>query len=163
MKSFSEKIIPSPYPGSSIVKDEWLDLNGHMNMAHYVSAFDDGSCPLFDYLGLGWDYTAEGEGSIFVGSSSIDYKNELFRGDPLRMETVLLDFDERRIHVFQKMYHAGKGYLAAEAEFLFLHVSLKTRNITDIPLFSMSKLAEVRQAHECVGIHKFVGRTIGLR
>ena len=163
MKSFSEKIIPSPYPGSSIVKDEWLDLNGHMNMAHYVSAFDDGSCPLFDYLGLGWDYTAEGEGSIFVGSSSIDYRNELFRGDPLRMETVLLDFDERRIHVFQKMYHAGKGYLAAEAEFLFLHVSLKTRNITDIPLFSMSKLAEVRQAHECVGIHKFVGRTIGLR
>ena len=163
MKSFSEKIIPSPYPGSSIVKDEWLDLNGHMNMAHYVSAFDDGSCPLFDYLGLGWDYTAEGEGSIFVGSSSIDYKNELFRGDPLRMETVLLDFDERRIHVFQKMYHAGKGYLAAEAEFLFLHVSLKNRNITDIPLFSMSKLAEVRQAHECVGIHKFVGRTIGLR
>ncbi|MBT6675377.1 MAG: thioesterase, partial [Proteobacteria bacterium] len=99
----------------------------------------------------------------FVGSSSIDYKNELFRGDPLRMETVLLDFDERRIHVFQKMYHAGKGYLAAEAEFLFLHVSLKNRNITDIPLFSMSKLAEVRQAHECVGIHKFVGRTIGLR
>tara|TARA_B110000438_G_C15817034_1_gene652446 strand:- start:867 stop:1358 length:492 start_codon:yes stop_codon:yes gene_type:complete len=163
MQSFSEKIIPSPYPGSSIVKDEWLDLNGHMNMAHYVSAFDDGSCPLFDYLGLGWDYTAGGEGSIFVGSSSIDYKNELFRGDPLRMETVLLDFDERRIHVFQKMYHAGKGYLAAEAEFLFLHVSLKTRNITDIPLFSMSKLAEVRQAHECVGIHKFVGRTIGLR
>ena len=163
MKSFSEKTIPSPYPGSSIVKVEWVDLNGHMNMAHYVSAFDDGSCPLFDYLGLGWDYTAGGEGSIFVGSSSIDYKNELFRGDPLRMETVLLDFDERRIHVFQKMYHAGKGYLAAEAEFLFLHVSLKTRNITDIPLFSMSKLAEVRQAHERVGIHKFVGRTIGLR
>ena len=123
MKLFSEQKIPSPYPGSSVVKEEWVDLNGHMNMAHYVSAFDDGSCPLFDYLGLGWDYTAGGEGSIFVGSSSIDYKNELFRGDSLRMETVLLDFDERRVHVSQKMYHERKGYLAAEAEFLFLHVS----------------------------------------
>ena len=163
MKLFSEQKIPFPYPGSSVVKEEWVDLNGHMNMAHYVSAFDDGSCPLFDYLGLGWGYTARGQGSIFVGSSSIDYKNELFRGDSLRMETVLLDFDERRVHVFQKMYHEEKGYLAAEAEFLFLHVSLKTRKITDIPLFSMSKLAEVSQAHECADTNQFVGRTIGLR
>ena len=163
MKLFSEQKIPSPYPGSSVVKEEWVDLNGHMNMAHYVSAFDDGSCPLFDYLGLGWGYTARGQGSIFVGSSSIDYKNELFRGDSLRMETVLLDFDERRVHVFQKMYHERKGYLAAEAEFLFLHVSLETRKITDIPLCSMSKLAEVSQAHECPDTNQFVGRTIGLR
>ena len=58
MKLFSEQKIPFPYPGSSVVKEEWVDLNGHMNMAHYVSAFDDRSCPLFDHLGLGWGYTA---------------------------------------------------------------------------------------------------------
>jgi acyl-CoA thioester hydrolase len=163
MKLFSEQIIPSPYPGSSFVRDEWLDLNGHMNMAHYVSAFDVGSCPLFDYLGLGWSYTADGVGSIFVGSSSLDYKNELLCGDPIRMETMILDFDGRRIHIYQKMYHEEKGFVAAEAEFLFLHVSLQTRKLTDIPVFSMLKLREVHAAHKPLSISRFVGRTIGLR
>ena len=38
-----EDTIPLPYPGISRVRPEWEDANGHMNMAHYVSAFDDGS------------------------------------------------------------------------------------------------------------------------
>ena len=163
MELFSEQTIPSPYPGSSFVKDEWLDLNGHMNMAHYVSAFDEGSCPLFDYLGLGWGYTAEGEGSIFVGSSSLDYENELFRGDPIRMNTVLFDFDERRIHIYQQMCHAEKDYAVAEAEFLLLHVSLQTRKLADIPASSMLKIKEVHEVHKSSGSSRFVGRTIGLR
>ena len=44
-----EDTIPLPYPGISRVRPEWEDANGHMNMAHYVSAIDDGSCPMFDY------------------------------------------------------------------------------------------------------------------
>ena len=51
------KIVQTPYLGESEVKKEWIDANGHMNVGHYLSAFDDGSCPMFDELGLGWDYT----------------------------------------------------------------------------------------------------------
>ena len=58
------KIVPTPYLGQSVVKNEWIDANGHMNVGHYLSAFDDGSCTMFDELGLGWDYTEEGKGTI---------------------------------------------------------------------------------------------------
>ncbi len=39
------------------VASEWIDYNGHMNMAYYNVAFDQyGTDYLLDQLGLGLDY-----------------------------------------------------------------------------------------------------------
>ena len=158
-----EDTIPLPYPGISRVRPEWEDANGHMNMAHYVSAFDDGSCPMFDYLGLGWDYTKAGTSSIFVASSNIDYRRELVAGDDLTMGTVLLGFDNRRIQIYQELYHASANYLAAQAEFMFVHVSLTTRKMCDIPDESLDKLEIVYDIHKHYEQRGFIGRKISLR
>ena len=99
------KIVPTPYLGQSVVKNEWIDANGHMNVGHYLSAFDDGSCAMFDELGLGWDYTEEGKGTIFIMSSSLDYLQELLEGDELKISTWLITFDKRRVHIFQELFH----------------------------------------------------------
>lgn len=153
--------IPAPYLGYSEVKPGWLDANGHMNVAHYVSAFDDGSCPMFDVIGLGWDYTAAGEASVFMIGSSIDFRRELLAGDALRMTTQLLGFDRRRIHVFQELFHANENYLAAQAEFMFAHVSLESRRATEIPESAQSRLAQILAVHEQLARPAFVGRKMG--
>jgi len=164
MKNYArEANIPMPYPGMSRVLPEWEDANGHMNMAHYASAFDHGSCPMFDYLGLGWGYTRAGKGSIFVTSSNIDYKRELLVDDALRMGTVLLGFDNRRIQIYQELYHLEESYLAAQAEFMFVHVSLVTRKMCDIPRESLKKLETVFESHKLYEEQSFVGRKISLR
>ena len=38
------------------VNGEWIDYNGHMNLAYYVLAFDHATDAFFDHLGLGVDY-----------------------------------------------------------------------------------------------------------
>lgn len=154
--------VPTPYYGYSTVKDSWLDANGHMNVAHYVSAFDDGSCPMFDELGLGWDYTHAGESSVFMVSSSIDFRRELLAGAPLEMTTRLVGYDRRRIHVYQELFHRDERYLAAQAEFVFVHVSLKTRHVTNIPETALTRLAEIAEAHAGLPRLSFLGRSIGL-
>lgn len=154
--------VPNPYYGSSEVKPGWLDANGHMNVGHYVSAFDDGSCPLFDDIGLGWDYTAQGTYSVFMVSSSIDFRRELLAGAPLEMTTRLLGFDRRRIHVYQELYHRDQGYLAAQAEFVFVHVSLTTRQVTNIPDGAMRRLEQIRAVHAAFERPPFIGRSLGL-
>ena len=154
--------IPDPYYGYSAVKTSWLDANGHMNVAHYVSAFDDGSCPLFDDSGLGWDYTAGGTHSLFMVSSSIDFRRELLAGAPLEMTTRLLGFDRRRIHVYQELFERDERYLAAQAEFVFVHVSLGSRHVTNMPEPALQRLAEIRAAHAACVSPAFVGRSIGL-
>lgn len=154
--------IPSPYYGYSVVKPEWLDANGHMNVAHYVSAFDDGSCPMFDDFGLGWDYTERGEGSMFMVSQSIDFRRELMPGDPLEMTTMLLGFDRRRVHVYQEMYHREQRYLAAQAEFVFIHISFATRRASALPASATERLQEILAAHARLPRPHFIGRSIGL-
>ena len=154
--------IPTPYLGYSLVKPEWLDANGHMNVAHYVSAYDDGSCPMFDDFGLGWHYTHRGEGSVFMVSSSIDFRRELLAGDPLEMSTLLLGYDRRRIHIYQELYHREQRYLSAQAEFVFVHIAFATRRAAVMPEASLKRLAEIHAAHARVPRPAFVGRPIGL-
>ena len=158
----SANVIPAPYVGYSVVKPEWLDANGHMNVAHYVSAFDDGSCPMFDDFGLGWDYTERGEASVFMVSSSIDFRREVLAGDPLEMTTVLLGFDRRRIHIYQEMFHREQRYLAAQAEFVFVHIAFATRRASALPALAHARLQQIQAAHARLPRSRFVGRAIGL-
>ncbi len=151
-----------PYIGYSRVKKEWIDANGHMNVGHYLSAFDDGSCAMFDELGLGWDYTAKGNGSIFVMSSSQDFLRELLEADTLRITTWLVTYDRSRVHVFQELFHAEKEYLAARAEFMFVHVSLKTRKVITMPQTALKRLSEIESVHKTMVATKFIGRKISL-
>jgi acyl-CoA thioester hydrolase len=160
--SATPRPVPDPYYGYSEVKTGWLDANGHMNVAHYVSAFDDGSCPMFDDIGLGWDYTASGGHSVFMVSSSIDFRRELLAGAPLEMTTRLLGFDRRRIHVYQELFQREQRYLAAQAEFVFVHVSLSSRQVTNMPEPALQRLAEIRAVHATFVSPAFVGRSIGL-
>jgi acyl-CoA thioester hydrolase len=154
--------IPTPYHGYSEVKPTWLDANGHMNIAHYASAFDDGSEPMFAALGLGWDYTRAGVGTMFVLSSSMDFRRELLAGDALAMTTQLLAYDRRRIHIYQELFHRQQGYLAAQAEFVFAHVSLANRGISEIPAAMLECVAQVHAAHAALPRPAFIGRVLGL-
>ena len=38
------------------VKPEWIDHNGHMNVAFYVLAFDQATDQVYEPWGLGLDY-----------------------------------------------------------------------------------------------------------
>lgn len=109
------------------VEKQWVDLNGHMNMAYYHLVFDESLDVAFTELGIGWDYTQKGEGSCFTAEVHVCYLDELKEGDPLRVTYQLLDADAKRIHVFGHMYHAEKGYLAATSEQMCIHVDMKSR------------------------------------
>ena len=49
-----------------IVKDEWIDYNGHLNMAFYNVLFDKGVDFFYDRIGVGEEYTQSEVGSVSV-------------------------------------------------------------------------------------------------
>src|SRR5690242_16223579 len=104
------------------VPAEWIDYNGHMNVAYYLLAFDRGTDGLLDHLGLGGRYRAATNHSIYVLEAHLTYEREVKEGDPIRIATQLLDADGKRLHVFHRMFHETAGYLAATNELMALHV-----------------------------------------
>jgi acyl-CoA thioester hydrolase len=145
-----------------VVRPEWIDYNGHMNVAYYLLAFDHATDKLLDLLGVGRAYLAETGASIFIVEAHVTYDRELRAGDPLRFTTQLLGHDDKRLHYLHAMYHAREGFLAATNELLGLHVDMAGRSVTPFPEAVARRLADLWAIHSRLAIPAQVGRVIGL-
>ena len=111
------------------VRPEWLDGNGHMNLAYYVLVFDRGTDAWLDLAGLGEAYRANGL-SVFAVETHTQYVREVTEGALLRVQTRLVAASGKRIHLMHVMSSAGEQVALNES--LFLHVSLQTRRPVDL-------------------------------
>jgi len=129
------------------IRPEWIDYNGHMNVAWYVLIFDHGVDGLWDELGLDAAYRERSGGTTFAVECHLNYLRELREGDPVAVTVQLLAWDAKRIHQFQRMYHAGEGWLAATCEWMNLHVDSASRRVSPWPEEVLGRLAAVADRH----------------
>jgi len=144
------------------VRREWVDYNGHMNVAYYVMVFDHGTDKLLDGLGLGRDYRDGNQRSVFVVEAHITYDRELHAGDKVVVTSRVLDRDARRLHVFHEMRRADDGSLAATNELLFLHVDMKARRSAPFPDDAAARIDAAIRARADLPRPDRVGRAVGL-
>ncbi|MBT8085948.1 MAG: thioesterase family protein [Woeseia sp.] len=126
-----------------VVLPEWIDINGHMNVAYYLLAFDQAVDSLWTRIGITADYIAETRGSTFAVESHVTWQRELNEGDDFLITSQIIAFDQKRIHQFQRLYHAQEQYLAATAEWMNLHVDLDARRVSHWPAKTIAALHEV--------------------
>ena len=157
-----ELSVPIVCPTETVV-EEWIDYNGHLNMAFYNVIFDHGIDHLYDHLGIGKDYTKSGIGSCFTLEAHVHYLNELSLGDEVRVELRLINFDSKRIHIFEEMYHQKEGYLAATSEQIGMHVDMKTRKSSPLPDEVKSKLEALLEKHSKLPLPEQLGHQIGIK
>ena len=145
-----------------VVRPEWIDANGHLNMGYYVVAFDLATDAWLDHIGLTAAERDRSGVTTFTLESHVNYLREVKEGDPLRFTTRLLAYDAKRIHYFHEMHHATGGYLAATNELMSLHVNLEARRAAPMAEDVLARLAEVLSVHETLPMPSQVGRRIGL-
>ena len=134
-----------------------------MNVAYYHMAFDRATDRFLDTIGLGEGYLAREPGSMFALEDRMTYQRELERGDPIRITLQLLDFDEKRMHYFQRMYHTDKGYLAATCEHLSVFVDMRVRRSAPMPSHVHEALAGLYETHRAMDRPDETTRTMGIR
>ena len=128
------------------VLPDWIDVNDHMNVAYYVLAFDQGIDALWDRFGITAEHIREMQSSTFAVESHVIYRRELKLDEPFFVTSQILAFDEKRMHQFQRLYHAEELFLAATAEWMNLHVDLNERRVSPWP------------DHILEGIRRFVAK-----
>ncbi|MDJ0946010.1 MAG: thioesterase family protein [Kiloniellales bacterium] len=153
--------IPAPLEiYRAVVESDWIDYNGHMNVAYYVLVFDWATDAFLDFLGLDEALRAAAGSSTFSVEAHITYQREVVEGDPLRFTTQLLGYDEKRIHYLHRMYHAEAGFLASTIEWMTLHVDLKARKVGPMPAQIQARLAQVMASHAALPWPEEAGRMI---
>ena len=67
------------------IEPQWIDYNGHLNMAYYNVMFDRAIDQLWLQLGIGPAYMKERHGSTFTAECHVRYLREIHLGDPVQV------------------------------------------------------------------------------
>jgi acyl-CoA thioester hydrolase len=145
------------------VRPEWIDINGHMNLAYYTVLFDYATDVMFDVLDLGLAYRRRTDLGTFVTETHNRYERELLVGDKVRVTIQILFVDDKRLHLAHEMFRLDTGERAATQELLFLHVDLKARRVTSFPLELRARVHAAAAAHARLPRPNWVGRPVGLK
>jgi len=161
--------VPEFLPGQplvvlrSAVKPEWIDYNGHMNVAYYVLAFDHATDAMFDLIGMDAAYRERAKFSTFALEAHVVYKREVAAGDPLRFEVQMLDFDGRFFHYVCRMYHDLENFLSASAEWISCGMDMATRRPAPMPAEIAARFAALYEAQRGMPRPPEAGRVIGIK
>ncbi len=145
-----------------VVLPEWIDVNGHMNMAYYVVLFDQATDLMYDTLGIGQMYRDETGNSTFTAETHTRYEREVHVGERVRVTSHLLDVDTKRLHYFHEMFHAEGGHRVATQELLGLHIDLSVRRVAPMPPSLYAGIQAVAREYAGRPMPSGVGRRIGM-
>lgn len=148
---------------SEPVRPEWIDYNGHMNVAFYVLVFDHGTDAVLDRLGLGADYRAATGCSVFVAEAHVTYEQEVSAGDTLSVVSRILDFDGKRLILYHEMMCPRFDGLIASNEVLCLNVDLSTRRTAPLAAGELARVQSAAEAHARLLRPSRAGRAISLK
>jgi acyl-CoA thioester hydrolase len=155
--------IPAPferYRGE--VLPEWIDANGHLNLAYYVVLFDHATDALFDAVGIGLGYKeATNHGTFAVETHNL-YERELLVGERVRVATRILGSDDKRLHFAHEMFSLASDQRAAAQELIYLHIDLAARRVVPWPADVRERLSAATAAHARLARPGWVGRRISM-
>ncbi len=90
------------------------------------------------------------------------YLRELRAGDPVRVTFQLLDFDAKRMHYFEQLFHATEGWVSATSENMSLHVEMAAGRTAPFPDDVSKCLARMRASHANLPRPEAAGRRIAM-
>ena len=144
------------------IEPQWIDYNGHLNMAYYNVMFDRAIDQLWLELGIGPTYMKERHGSTFTAECHVRYLREIHLGDPVQIWVYLLGADAKRLHTFEELRHATDGWLSATSENMTVHVDMAVRKTAPFPPDIRARIDAVLNAHAVLPRPEGIGRSVGM-
>src|SRR5258705_6154295 len=142
---------PAPYLASLMqIEPQWIDYNGHLNMAYYNVMFDRAIDELWLQLGIGPGYRRERNGSTFTAECHVRYLREIHLGDPVQVSVLLIAADEKRLHIFEELRHATEGWLSATSENMTIHIDMTARKTAPFPADIPGRIEALPNARKSV-------------
>ncbi|MGJ4994261.1 thioesterase family protein [Bradyrhizobium sp. HKCCYLS3077] len=144
------------------IEPQWIDYNGHLNMAYYNVMFDRAIDQIWAELGIGPAYMTERQGSTFTAECHVRYLREIHLGDPVQIAVWLIAADEKRLHTFEELRHAEEGWISATSENMSVHIDMTKRKVAPFPQDIQANIGRVLQAHAVLPRPDGLGRAIGM-
>jgi acyl-CoA thioester hydrolase len=100
--------------------------------------------------------------SCFTAEVHVRYLRELHAGDPVRVTFQLLDYDAKRMHYFEQLFHATEGWVSATSENMSLHVDMAAGKTAPFSSDVVRCLEKMKASHAKLPLPEAVGRQIAM-
>jgi carnitine 3-dehydrogenase len=144
------------------VRPEWVDYNGHMSDFLYGHVFGEAMDAIYRAVGID-DAFRKGGRMFYTAESHVKHLGEAKVGEPLYATTQVLALDDKRLHVFHRLYRRRDEALIATAEQMHLFVDTAVPKAVSMQPGLRAKLEVFRQAHASLPLPAESGKPVGSR
>lgn len=137
-----------PELGRVRVPAEWLDLNGHVNVQHYLSMYNLTSETLLELLGISGDWVRRERLGLVDLEHHIWFQRELHAGEEVQLYVRFIDRDAKRVHGLMFMVNVADAEVASAIEFMSLAVNLESRRAAPLPAAVAERIDTLLREHE---------------
>ena len=138
------------------------DINGHMNVRHYLGIASEGLDESLVALGIPQNWPVNGH-ACFSAEHHLTYLSELRTGDRISVRVRLVGRSARAAHVVVYLLDESHEELSAVMEEIFLHMDLGTRKTAEWPADVADALDTRIAEHEQLGWQPALSGSMALR
>ena len=144
------------------VQQDWVDYNGHLRDAYYLLIFSYATDALMERIGLDADARGQSGHSLFTLEAHINYLHEVKLDTDVWVQTQIIDFDKKRLHLYHSLHREGFDQALAASEQMLLHVDLAGPKSAPFGSRSVELLEDLQRGQQDLPAGEYVGRTLRL-
>lgn len=144
------------------VQQDWVDYNGHLRDAYYLLIFSYATDALMERIGLDADARGQSGHSLFTLEAHINYLHEVKLDTDVWVQTQIIGFDKKRLHLYHSLHREGFDQALAASEQMLLHVDLAGPKSAPFGSRSIELLEDLQRGQQDLPAGEYVGRTLRL-
>jgi len=116
-----------------VIPPEWEDLNGHVNVRHYLELYDAASWPMLAAIGLDEKVFLERRQGLFDLEHHLWYLSNLHAGETVTVHWRFIARSAKRFHGVMFVVNRTRGQLASAFEYVGTGADLDARRTAPLP------------------------------
>lgn len=128
-----DQVASLPTVNEGTVTPEFIDLNGHMNILHYLDHLAWGADTICSNAGIDVEYRQQRRMGVFAAEHHLNYYRELREGEKFSVHVRPVERTDKALHLVALLLDRTNDRLACTLETILVHVDLDTRRATPIP------------------------------
>lgn len=115
------------------VEPAFIDVNGHMNIRHYLDCGATSADLLIRRVGIDDEYRSQRRLGVFTAEHHLRYATEMHEGDAFSGHTVVVDRSARAAHLLSVVLDRSHGVVSCTVEIVLVHVDMDIRRPARFP------------------------------
>jgi len=145
-----------------VVRPEWADYNVHMTDFRYGQVFGDAMDILYRQVGINEESRKTGT-VFYTVESHVRHLGEAKVGERLYVTTQLLHVDDKRLHVYHRLWRTADDAPVATAEQMHLSVDRAAAKAAPMAAPVRDKLNAIWRSHAKFPAPVEAGQAVGSR